>query len=497
MAESSSEISSSENGMFNILKSVTKEGGAPRTGCLALPKRKLINTPNYIGLSSRGAIPHMTPDVVSKYTEFTGSYMALEDFIEKSQRRTQPAIFNVNVDGKEALHSYTATPTPLATVLGARRHPAVVAPMGNGKDYVSVYTSTGFQKLKNSEYHRAIERLQPDIAIPLADLTFGNSHIRTKLPNPKRQLRMVERTEDWLAELIKLRNADADDEARKPPLFAPLLPVAYPTQWEYLNRLSQDYVQYLSGLAVYDADILPDLGNHEALSSLPRISMDFISSPQEILRQVRLGIDMFTITFLNAASDAGIALTFTFPPPSAKIGVYPLGIDMWSPDHQVSLEPLANGCQCYTCSRHHRAYLQHLLNAKEMLGWTLLQIHNHHILSEFFKGIRVALIAEPSTFERDCSIFLEVYESVLPKGTGERPRARGYHFKTEGGQSKINPPAWEKYGEGGTEDSTLAREIAGLAVTGATAEGGETPLVPDAETDAKELDRKGFAEIDK
>ena len=72
-------------------------------------------------------------------------------------------------------------PTSVATVLGARRHPAVVAPMGNGKDYVSIYTSTGFQKLKNGEYCRDVERLQPDIAIPLADLTFDTSHTKTNL----------------------------------------------------------------------------------------------------------------------------------------------------------------------------------------------------------------------------------------------------------------------------------------------------------------------------
>lgn len=369
--------------------------------------------------------------------------------------------------------------------------------MGNGKDYVSIYTSTGFQKLKNEEYCHDIEKLQPDIAIPLADLTFDTSHTKAKLPNPKRQLRMVERTEDWLAELIKLRNSDHANGTAKPCIFAPLLPVAYPTQWEYLNRLSQDYVGQLSGLAIYDADILPDLSGHSSLDPLPRMSMHFITSPHEILRQVQLGLDVFTVPFINTASDAGIAFTFTFPPPAPTTsGMQPLGIDMWSTDHQISLKPLADGCKCYTCTIHHRAYVQHLLNAKEMLGWTLLQIHNHHVLSDFFKGIRATLIADSSTFERDCDNFSKVYEAELPKGTGERPRARGYHFKAEGGQAKMNPPAWEKYDGDGTEDPALVGEMAGLAVTGPTAEGAETPLVPDADTDAKDLDKKGFAEID-
>ncbi|KAI1391597.1 tRNA-guanine transglycosylase [Hypoxylon trugodes] len=485
-----------EHIMFDVVKSVAADGGGPRVGHLAIPKRESIDTPNFFGLASRGVMPHMTPDVVAKHTELNGSYMALEDFVEKSQKRLEPAVFNIEPDGKETLHAYTATPAPVATVLGARRHPAVIAPMGNGKDYVSIYTSTGFQQLKNKAYYRAVDILQPDIAIPLADLTFGNSHIRTKLPAPKRQLRMVERTEDWLAEFIKLRNSEGDSETEKSAVFASLLPVSYPTQWEYINRLSQDYVQHISGLAVYDADILPDLADHDSLHPLPRLSMDFITSPHEILRQVRLGLDMFTVPFLNTISDAGIALTFLFPPPSSTSGPHPLGMDMWSFDHQVSVKPLVDGCECYTCTKHHRAYLQHLLNAKEMLGWTLLQIHNYHILDKFFEGIRSTISTEPSTFERDCELFFETYEAELPKGTGERPRARGYHFKTEGGKPKINRPAWEKYGEGETEDKALAGEIAGLAVTGATAEGVETPVIPDANTDAKDLDKKGFAEID-
>lgn len=71
--------SSLEHAMFNVLKNAAVEGGAPRAGLLTLPKRKPIDTPNYIGLSSRGAIPHMTPDVISKHAELNGSYMALED----------------------------------------------------------------------------------------------------------------------------------------------------------------------------------------------------------------------------------------------------------------------------------------------------------------------------------------------------------------------------------------------------------------------------------
>lgn len=68
-----------EHNMFNVLRNVAVDGGVPRVGQMTLPKRGCIDTPNFFALASRGAVPHMTPDVISKHTELNGSYMALED----------------------------------------------------------------------------------------------------------------------------------------------------------------------------------------------------------------------------------------------------------------------------------------------------------------------------------------------------------------------------------------------------------------------------------
>ncbi|KAI5924128.1 tRNA-guanine transglycosylase family protein [Camillea tinctor] len=481
--------------IFRTVNDFIANDGAVRLGRLSLPNRNPVDTPNYFGLTSRGAVPHMTPDNISKHTEIGGVYIAIEDFLEHSRKRAYPAIYNIDVPGKEPLHAYTATPSSMVTILGARRNPAVTAPSGNGRNYISIFTSTGFQRLDTENYHRAIENVRPDIAIPLADLTFNESKAYS---NAKRQLRMVERTEDWLAAFFKLR--DPEDTPRKTDhgahIFGPLLPTDFQTQWEYINRLAQDYAEKLSGLAVYDVNILPDLAEYSSLTHLPRLSLDIMTSPHDILRQVQLGIDLFTIPFLNSTSDAGVALTFKFPPPpNPAASILPLGTDLWSVDHQTSLAPLAEGCECYACTRHHLAYMQHLLNAKEMLGWTLLQMHNHRVLSDFFAGIRGSLGRGYAAFEEDCARFARVYDTEIPKGTGTRPRARGYHFKSEGGESKINEAAWENYEAAGSGDPVVAAEMAGRAATGAKGEGKETPVVP--EGGAEELDKKGFAEIDK
>jgi queuine tRNA-ribosyltransferase subunit QTRTD1 len=51
----------------------------PRLGRLSFPGRKDILTPGFIANTSRGAIPHITPDVQSQHTEVGGVYIPVED----------------------------------------------------------------------------------------------------------------------------------------------------------------------------------------------------------------------------------------------------------------------------------------------------------------------------------------------------------------------------------------------------------------------------------
>jgi queuine tRNA-ribosyltransferase len=120
---------------------------------------------------------------------------------------------------------------------------------------------------------------------------------------------------------------------------------------------------------------------------------------------------------------------------------------MWSGDHAQSVTPLSIDCICYACTKHHRAFLQHLLSAKEMLGWVLIQLHNHAILTAFFAGIRASIQA--GTFDTDVANFEAYYEPALPAKTGQGPRVRGYQFKSESHakREKKNPKAFKKYGE--------------------------------------------------
>ena len=53
--------------------------------------------------------------------------------------------------------------------------------------------------------------------------------------------------------------------------------------------------------------------------------------------------------------------------------------------------PLEEGCQCYTCTHYTRAYVDHLLRAHEMNGFTLATIHNEYFFVHLLDDIRASI----------------------------------------------------------------------------------------------------------
>jgi len=64
---------------FEILSGPDANVAGPRLGLLSIQGRHEIETPNFYAVTSRGVIPHLTPDVISSHTQIGGVHMALED----------------------------------------------------------------------------------------------------------------------------------------------------------------------------------------------------------------------------------------------------------------------------------------------------------------------------------------------------------------------------------------------------------------------------------
>lgn len=112
----------------------------------------------------------------------------------------------------------------------------------------------------------------------------------------------------------------------------------------------------------------------------PRYLMG-VGTPDDILRAVERGIDMFDCVIPTRAGRTARAYT--------SDGVHNLRNARFADDPA----PLDPGCDCPCCAKHSRAYLHHLFRAGEMLGPMLLTWHNLTYYQALMRSIRSAIAA--------------------------------------------------------------------------------------------------------
>lgn len=112
----------------------------------------------------------------------------------------------------------------------------------------------------------------------------------------------------------------------------------------------------------------------------PRYLMG-VGSPEDLVNGVLRGVDIFDCVLPTRLARHNAAMT--------RSGRLNLVNATFAHDNQ----PIDEGCTCYTCQRFSRAYLRHLIIAKEMLSATLLSIHNLHTLVSLMADLRQAIIA--------------------------------------------------------------------------------------------------------
>ncbi len=95
----------------------------------------------------------------------------------------------------------------------------------------------------------------------------------------------------------------------------------------------------------------------------PRYLMG-VGRPEDLLEGVAAGIDLFDCVMPTRSGRNALAFTADGP------------LRMRNAKHRRDSAPLESGCPCYTCANFTRAYLHHLFAADEMLGPTLLSLHN-------------------------------------------------------------------------------------------------------------------------
>lgn len=140
-------------------------------------------------------------------------------------------------------------------------------------------------------------------------------------------------------------------------------------------------------------DVLSDLMPHLAKEK-PRYLMG-VGSPDALLEGVSLGVDMFDCVLPTRIARHGTVMT--------RQGKFTIRDAPYAED----FSPIEEGCVCYTCKNYTRAYIRHLLKAKESFGMRLTSIHNLAFLIQLMKDIRISI--KEQRFESFKREFLRLY----------------------------------------------------------------------------------------
>lgn len=104
-----------------------------------------------------------------------------------------------------------------------------------------------------------------------------------------------------------------------------------------------------------------------------------VGTPANILEAVDRGVDFFDCVYPTRNGRHGHAYT--------NFGK----LNLTNARFELDSRPIEEGCKCPACQKYSRAYIRHLLKAKEMLGLRLLVMHNLYFYNNMMEEIREAI----------------------------------------------------------------------------------------------------------
>jgi queuine tRNA-ribosyltransferase len=198
----------------------------------------------------------------------------------------------------------------------------------------------------------------------------------------------VDRTARWLERCRKeMRRLNGLDDTINPHqlLFGINQGAVYPEiRIEHAKRISEMELDgyAVGGLAVGETHEEMYYILEEVVPFLPKDKPTYlmgVGTPANILEGVERGIDFFDCVYPSRNGRHGHLYTN-----QGKINLF-------NAKYELDDRPVEEGCGCPACSRYSRAYLRHLLKAKEMLGMRLCVLHNLYFYNTMMEEIRNAL----------------------------------------------------------------------------------------------------------
>lgn len=341
----------------------------------------IIHTPAFVPVGTQGTVKSLTPeelDTVGVQLYFVNTY----------HMYLRPGIEVIKKAG--GLHRFMNWNKPLMTdsggfqIFSLSRKASLVKISDNGVEFQShwdgsrhIFTPESSMKWQDT--------LGSDIHIAFDDCTpYPVTHEKAK--------ESLERTHRWAVRSLEEHKKIQKNILYKKNYYQALYGSVQGSVFEDLRKESATYISSMAfdgiaigGMAVGDSKkemkevltwVSPLLPENK-----PRHLLG-VGEIDDIFMLIEHGIDTFDVVQPTRLARMG------------KLYTKHAEIDIIKARFAGDFSPVEKGCACYTCKHFSRAYIHHLFNVKELLGYRLATIHNLHFIHRLVEDIRTAIIED-------------------------------------------------------------------------------------------------------
>ncbi|MDB5170486.1 MAG: queuine tRNA-ribosyltransferase [Candidatus Saccharibacteria bacterium] len=384
------------------------QGTLARTGTIHTPHGD-IQTPAFIVVGTKATVKAMTPEQVRGVHAQAVLANAYHLYLQPGHEL---------IDKAGGLSKFMNWDGPTFTDSGGFQ----VLSLGSG--YKKVIDMTGTESNTPKQERRAFidddgvtfhshidgskHRFTPELSVQIqhgiqADIMFAFDELTSLVDPYSYQQESLVRTHDWaercVVELDRLRALHPE----RP--YQALFGVIQGAQYEDLRRETSKLLGDMSfdGYGIGGAIEKEKIGdivrwvNEELPKDKPKHMLG-ISEPDDIFAAIENGVDTFDCVSPTRVGRNGAFYTYE----GRK--------NIKGARYYDDFTPLLEDCTCYTCQNYTRAYMHHLFKSKEILGLTLMSLHNEHFIIKLVDDIRDS-IRDDSFFELKESWLKNYYEA--------------------------------------------------------------------------------------
>jgi queuine tRNA-ribosyltransferase len=372
---------------FKINKRLGKS--LARTGVITTPHGE-IKTPAFIVVGTKATVKAMTPEQVKAVHAQSVLANAYHLYLQPGHKTVEKA---------GGLHKFMNWDGPIFTDSGGFQVLSLGSgfkkvidmkgevPLAEKKERLALVDDEGvtFYSHLDGSKHRFTPELSMQIQHALgADIMFAFDELTSLIDPYEYQVDSLKRTHAWaqrcINELDKLRSLQPERH------YQALFGVIQGAQHEDLRRETSRHMRELpfDGFGIGGAIEKDNLGNivrwvnQELPEDKPKHLLG-ISEPDDIFEAIENGVDTFDCVSPTRVGRNGSFYTYT--------GRKNIGNAKFAED----FSPMIAGCECYACQNYTKAYIHHLKKGNEILGLTLMSLHNEFFIIKLVDDIRSSI----------------------------------------------------------------------------------------------------------